>query len=257
VELSGERAHAAGTAGWRGALFFLVVDPVLAYPDRSRPGPTSSLVALRRCAVGLACIVFSALLAELLAYTLAMSAGARWPVWPALSAAVVRCLVAYGAQVGLITVRTGLLHAAGHHSPECFMNPLVAADPLDFWRRWNVYLGTWLKRYVFVPLVARIRLRCATWLKRGFVVFATLLACGLLHDTFGSARRLELNLNFTAQFALIGAATLLWIAIDNAVGVALERARLQRFERVTRRLLARCALVLGMLFLPFVWGDLS
>ena len=255
VEVVDDRGSAAPLPRWSDALFFLVVDPVLVFSERSRSGPTSFYVALARCGRGLGFIALSALLASPFAYALPIKASAPWLFAPPVVATgLIRFLIAYWGQMGLINVRIGLMHAAGYHSPECFANPLAASDPLDFWKRWNIYLGTWIKRYVFVPLVSRVGR--SPWLKRG-CVFAAFLACGVLHDTLGSSRRLELNLNFTLQFALVGAATLLWFAIDACLAVALERADSKPFGRLTRRIVARLTIVLAMLLLPFVWGNLS
>jgi D-alanyl-lipoteichoic acid acyltransferase DltB (MBOAT superfamily) len=44
----------------------------------------------------------------------------------------------------------------GFGAPERFDAPWRSASPADFWRRWNIYLGQWFRRYVFNPVSYRI-----------------------------------------------------------------------------------------------------
>jgi MBOAT, membrane-bound O-acyltransferase family len=49
-------------------------------------------------------------------------------------------------------VAIGLGRLCGRRVQENFDRPWLAADPADFWRRWHVSLGLWLRDYVYVPL---------------------------------------------------------------------------------------------------------
>lgn len=56
-------------------------------------------------------------------------------------------------------VGVGLGLVCGHRVPENFDRPWMARDPADFWRRWHVSLGVWLRDYVYIPLGGRRRHR--------------------------------------------------------------------------------------------------
>jgi D-alanyl-lipoteichoic acid acyltransferase DltB (MBOAT superfamily) len=56
-------------------------------------------------------------------------------------------------------VAIGLGRLCGRRVQENFDRPWMAADPADFWRRWHVSLGLWLRDYVYVPLGGNRRAR--------------------------------------------------------------------------------------------------
>jgi alginate O-acetyltransferase complex protein AlgI len=53
---------------------------------------------------------------------------------------------------GLNDVAIALGAMAGSTVTENFRAPWAATGPGDFWRRWNVALGRWLRDYVYIPL---------------------------------------------------------------------------------------------------------
>ncbi len=46
----------------------------------------------------------------------------------------------------------GMGHMMGFKFPQNFNHPLSARSMRDFWRRWHMTLGAWLRDYVYVPL---------------------------------------------------------------------------------------------------------
>ncbi len=46
----------------------------------------------------------------------------------------------------------GIGKMMGIHVPVNFTNPFLAVNPSDFWRRFHISLGDWLKEYFFTPL---------------------------------------------------------------------------------------------------------
>ncbi len=54
---------------------------------------------------------------------------------------------------GTIDMIIGISKMFGIELPENFDRPLLAETITDFWRRWHITLGTWLKNYIFYPLM--------------------------------------------------------------------------------------------------------
>ncbi|MDO8999331.1 MAG: MBOAT family O-acyltransferase [Bacteroidota bacterium] len=78
---------------------------------------------------------------------------------------------------GYSDMAIGLAKMMGFKFPENFNNPYISQSITDFWRRWHMTLGSWMKNYLYIPLggnkVSKGRLYFNLWL-----VF---LASGLWH----------------------------------------------------------------------------
>lgn len=91
-------------------------------------------------------------------------------------------ILAYTFQIyfdfsGYSDMALGLGMMMGFVFPENFNNPYTAQSITDFWRRWHITLGAWMRNYLYIPLggnkVSKTRLYFNLWL-----VF---LASGLWH----------------------------------------------------------------------------
>ena len=78
---------------------------------------------------------------------------------------------------GYSDMAIGLAKMIGFKFPENFNNPYISQSITEFWRRWHITLGSWMKHYLYIPLggnkVSNYRLYFNLWL-----VF---LASGLWH----------------------------------------------------------------------------
>ncbi len=78
---------------------------------------------------------------------------------------------------GYSDMAIGLAKMMGFKFPENFNNPYISQSITEFWRRWHMTLGSWMKNYLYIPLggnkVSKGRLYFNLWL-----VF---LASGLWH----------------------------------------------------------------------------
>jgi alginate O-acetyltransferase complex protein AlgI len=112
-------------------------------------------------------------------------------------------------------VAIGFAALTGRRVPENFARPWAALDPADFWRRWHVSFGTWLRDYVYIPLGGNRR-------HRGANVLAAFLVSAAWH-IWGSVKLL--GFGFFPVRAWGG--YLVWAGL-NAAGVlaagALDRA---------------------------------
>ncbi|MDR0489760.1 MAG: MBOAT family protein [Oscillospiraceae bacterium] len=62
------------------------------------------------------------------------------------------CIQLYCDFSGGIDIARGVGKMLGIELPQNFRRPLFAVSLTDFWRRWHITLGTWMKDYLFYPL---------------------------------------------------------------------------------------------------------
>ncbi len=53
---------------------------------------------------------------------------------------------------GYSDMAIGLAKMVGFKIPQNFNNPYVASSVTDFWRRWHISLGNWMRNYLYIPL---------------------------------------------------------------------------------------------------------
>ncbi|MDR1112761.1 MAG: MBOAT family protein [Bacteroidales bacterium] len=91
-------------------------------------------------------------------------------------------ILAYTFQIyfdfaGYSDMAIGIAKVVGFRFPENFNNPYISQSITEFWRRWHISLGAWMRNYLYIPLggnrVSKRRLYFNLWL-----VF---LASGLWH----------------------------------------------------------------------------
>lgn len=70
-------------------------------------------------------------------------------MWLATLASVLQL---YFDFAGYSSMAIGMGHMMGFKFPQNFNHPLSARSMRDFWRRWHMTLGAWLRDYVYVPL---------------------------------------------------------------------------------------------------------
>ncbi len=59
----------------------------------------------------------------------------------------------YGDFSGGVDITRGAAQMLGITLPENFRRPFFATSMADFWRRWHMSLGNWMKEYVFFPVM--------------------------------------------------------------------------------------------------------
>ncbi|MGD8456530.1 MAG: MBOAT family O-acyltransferase [Anaerolineales bacterium] len=58
---------------------------------------------------------------------------------------------------GYTSIAIGIAKALGIDLRENFDYPYIAKDPIEFWNRWHITFSTWLRDYIFYPLVRFLR----------------------------------------------------------------------------------------------------
>lgn len=68
---------------------------------------------------------------------------------------------------GAMDIALGVSECFGVELPENFRTPFYSVSIQEFWRRWHITLGEWLREYVFYPLQrSRIFSRLRKWCKK-------------------------------------------------------------------------------------------
>ncbi len=84
---------------------------------------------------------------------------------------------AYGDFSGYTDIARGIARWFGVNLMQNFNFPYLATSPQDFWRRWHISLGSWLREYLYIPLGGNRRGAFRTWLN----LIITMLIGGIWH----------------------------------------------------------------------------
>jgi hypothetical protein len=205
-------------------LFFLLVNPVLVYDHRGTRSDDANLApGLFRAAGGLVTMISERALYAALGTTAWLvpveltqmrdfSGYVRFVTYHSAYAVTV-----YLAHSGRASLSIGFMRLAGFRISERYRYPLLATNPVDFWRRWNLYLGAWARRYVFTPLTLRLGslLPGARRVALAGGVFGTFVFVGVVHDYgfFLMGSRVVPGAGVVA-FAAYGAAAVAWLGVE-------------------------------------------
>ncbi|HTB30622.1 MAG TPA: MBOAT family O-acyltransferase [Bacteroidia bacterium] len=92
-------------------------------------------------------------------------------------------ILAYTFQIyfdfsGYSDMAIGIARMIGFKFPENFNNPYVSQSITEFWRRWHMLLGRWMKNYLYIPLGGN---RVDSKLRLYFNLWFVFLISGLWH----------------------------------------------------------------------------
>lgn len=128
-------------------------------------------------------------------------------------------LFAYSLQVyadfsGYTDIAIGLAMLMGFYLPMNFNSPYKSQSPQEFWRRWHMSLGRWLKTYLYIPLggnreigfgtyfwlslIAFVSAALTGWWWQILVPFAVFMVCVAIYNHRAQSSNLKLlyaNLN--------------------------------------------------------------
>lgn len=92
-------------------------------------------------------------------------------------------ILAYTFQIyfdfsGYSDMAIGLGKMLGFKFPENFSNPYISQSITEFWRRWHITLGAWMRNYLYIPLGGnRVKTKSRLYLN----LWLVFLASGLWH----------------------------------------------------------------------------
>jgi hypothetical protein len=205
----------------RHGMFFFLVDPTVVLVQRAREVASARFVprALLRVGIGVvsvfaAFLIFIPLSADAERAVTRLGASALIP--GLVVSGFVQLLAAYSQHAGLAHIQLGLLRMCGYVAAERYQAPLLARSPLDFWNRWNTYVGQWGRRYLYLPLALRLarrarrRNQAASGWAPAVALIAAFTAMGGLHDLYTWAADRTLTAEMTAFFAVNGVLLVAW-----------------------------------------------
>jgi hypothetical protein len=208
-----------------------LVDPVIVYAERAQLADTPAiLLGLWRFLLGAVTLSASVVLIAWAGDAPSPSAANTLPI---ILYALLHFIALYWAHTGLASVQIGCMRLNGYIVPERYVAVLAASDAADFWRRWNTYVGAWLRRYIFLPTALVLaRRRRAKNIDKAFALLLAFACIGLLHDVFAYLERREETARGTLGFLAAAGSVLVWFGISRW-GQAV-RERLPDFAKAPR-----------------------
>lgn len=102
--------------------------------------------------------------------------------WPMLKDMYGYTVYLYFDFAGYSLLAIGLGRMMGIELPKNFDRPWLTQNPPEFWKRWHISLGDWLRDYFFRPIYKSLsgvqRLRTWPLLKQNIALFSTFLLMG-------------------------------------------------------------------------------
>jgi alginate O-acetyltransferase complex protein AlgI len=129
---------------------------------------------------------------------------------------------------GYSDMAIGLAKMLGFRLPENFNNPYTSKSITEFWRRWHITLGAWMKNYLYIPLGGNRSKNNTTVYFNLWIVF---LASGLWHGASWS-------------FIIWGAYHGLWLVLERAFLLRLSA----NFPNLLKTVCCFLAVMIGWVF---------
>jgi len=214
------------TKDWLDCLFFILINPTLVYRRRGKPvsEPAANRCAVFRLTWGMLCLVaYCSLAAALPMYLQLDDSIAKYNFFIKQDLAI-NLLGLYLTHSGVASVQIGLMRLAGYEIPERYNYPFLATTPLEFWRRWNIWIGQWATQYIFYPLglyLMRKRYPLPQLSVKAAAAIVTFGAIGIHHDLYWYLCGLHFEEltrpNWSLMFVLFGFDVFIWLSIEELI----------------------------------------
>ncbi len=161
-------------------------------------------------------VAFKYVLAELVdRYWLNIFAADATGVLPVLNGMYAYYAFLFFDFAGYSHMALGIGKMMGINVPVNFTNPFVAVNPQDFWRRFHISLGEWLKEYFFTPIYLYFtrlkKLKAYPAFRQNFALLLTFLLMGCWNG-------------FKSHFVLSGLLFGLYSAVHNNYTIQCKKA---------------------------------
>jgi alginate O-acetyltransferase complex protein AlgI len=164
----------------------LIAGPIIRYhdladqiTDRTQNDTTDNrLIGFYRFAIGLAKKVLIANQLGLQADTIFSMNYADLSTFTAWVGILAYTFQIYFDFSGYSDMAIGLAKMIGFRFPENFNNPYISRSITEFWRRWHISLGSWMRNYLYIPLGGN---KVSAKSRLYFNLWFVFLASGLWH----------------------------------------------------------------------------
>jgi D-alanyl-lipoteichoic acid acyltransferase DltB (MBOAT superfamily) len=165
---------------------------------------------------------------------------------------VIYPLFLYANFSGYIDIVIALARLMRLRLPENFDRPFSAASFLDFWNRWHITLSTWVKTYVYNPLLLVLMRRISSQAVQPFLgvfcFFVTFFLVGVWHGR-------------SSEFLVFGVMLGTGVSVNKLWQIGMGRILGRKSYKALTRNPAYIALSRGLTFTwfaatnPLFWGD--
>lgn len=240
---------------------FLALDPSLVFHLRARPITDDSWkrrgIAMARVGFGCAALAADGMISQRFPALLVVpGVESLWAPLGTLHVAIFSLatfVALYLAHSGVAHVQIGFARVTGMRLQERYHFPFVAGSPLEFWRRWNIWMGVWIKSYVFTPTARSLqRHRVPSGASLALGVLVSFIVTGALHAIatiaiLPSATGVQIGVGQVLAFASIGCVAILWEGLRRIARWALP----ERLLRIVGWLFSH--VMFASVFLFVVW----
>ena len=145
-------------------------------------------------------------------------------------------LQVYGDFSGYSDIAIGAALIIGIKIPANFRKPFFATSPSDFWRRWHISLSTWVRDYLYFPLIFKNRNSS----KRLFSsLFTSFFLLGLWHGA---------GLNFIVFGVIHG----IYVAVDTMIRQKFPYIAKNKFFKTTSGKIISILITQYLVFFAFI-----
>lgn len=225
----------------REGLFFMLVTPELVFPVQGEVSRGGLVRGTARALGGMLLMLAAVVVEQTVEVATPPLRLGAWSL--GILSGAIAFLLMYASHSALAHLQIGLCRVVGYRAPERYRFPFAAVSPRDFWNRWNLYIGSWLRWYVFTPLIRALGTRPPRSLRVLIATLGAFFFLGIFHDAFWFVTYDRTVFVQTAGFVVWGFVLWLWRPLDDLIESPQLHKRM--LARGVSRLSFACSLCIG------------